>query len=116
MAFSEIELKRIDKLIGGMCRAKSPPHIADQLRFEYEISGHNAIVWEIRPVYFDPSRETKHGVAKFQYIRSRNTWKLYWMRADLKWHGYDPDPKQKLNELQEQIEEVERDPYGAFFG
>ena len=74
------------------------------------------MVWEIRPVYFDQSQETKHGVAKFQYIRTRNEWKLYWMRADLKWHGYDPDPGQKLNELNEQIEEVERDLYGAFFG
>ena len=116
MAFSEIELKKIDKLVGRLCDKKSPPHIRDQLRFEYDISGHNVHIWEIRPVYFDPTQETKHGVAKFQFIRTKNRWKLYWMRADLKWHAYEPDPGQSLTDLGEQVAEVETDPYGAFFG
>jgi DUF3024 family protein len=116
VAFSEIELKKIDKLVGGLCRSKTKPDIRDQLRFEYEIKNHNVYIWEVRPVFFDPTQETKHGVARFQFIRTRNRWKLYWMRADLKWHAYEPEPGQAMTDLKEQVAEVENDRYGAFFG
>ncbi len=116
MAFSEIELKRIDNLVGDLCRRKSPAHIRDQLRFDYDISQHNVHIWEVRPAYNDPNVETRHGVAKFQYIRTKRIWKLYWMRADLKWHGYNPDPDRVLTTLDEQVAEVEHDPYATFFG
>lgn len=91
MAFSEFELKRIDKSVGLLCNDKVPAHIRNQLRFEYEIDGQNVLIWEVRPAWNDPSSESKMGVAKFRFIKSRNIWKLYWMRQDLKWHAYDPE-------------------------
>ena len=114
MAFSEIELKRIDNLVGEMCRRRSPAHIRDQLRFEYEIDRHSVIMWEVRPVWNNPSQETRMGVAKFRYSRSTNKWKLYWMRADLKWHAYNTD--RNTSDLDALVSEVEHDQHGAFFG
>ncbi|HYP68298.1 MAG TPA: DUF3024 domain-containing protein [Thiobacillaceae bacterium] len=32
-------------------------------------------------------------VAKATYVKTQGMWKVYWMRADLKWHGYAPAPK-----------------------
>ena len=32
-------------------------------------------------------------VAKATYISKTNRWKIYWMRADLKWHAYPPHPE-----------------------
>ncbi|HET6494910.1 MAG TPA: hypothetical protein VFH61_06050 [Thermoleophilia bacterium] len=40
MAFSELELKRIEKLVGGLCWRRTHPELADQLRFDYAIKGH----------------------------------------------------------------------------
>ncbi len=48
---------------------------------------------------------------KIQCIKSRNIWKLYWMRSDLKWHGYDEYPS-----LEAAIKEIDKDPDGCFFG
>ena len=42
------------------------------------------------------------------------TWKLYWQRADLKWHGYKP--KTEVNSVEEFLEIVEADEYGCFYG
>jgi hypothetical protein len=53
-------------------------------------------------------------VARFRYIRSRDEWELFWMRADLKWHYYEPaGPVRRLSTL---VRHVDRDEYGCFFG
>jgi hypothetical protein len=49
MAFSEIELKRIDKTVGDLCRRTSPPEHLDELRFVYGIESHAVSIWEERP-------------------------------------------------------------------
>jgi hypothetical protein len=54
------------------------------------------------------------GIAKFRYFRSRATWTLYWMRADLKWHLFEPVAP--TNDLGALVEVVDENRYGAFFG
>jgi hypothetical protein len=49
VAFSELELRRIDKMVGKLCRRVSLPDYADQLRFTYEVDGHAVVIWEERP-------------------------------------------------------------------
>jgi len=56
----------------------------------------------------------EHAVAKATYIKSRRIWKIYWMRADLKWHRYDP--LAAVSTIDDLIVEVDRDPYGCFLG
>jgi Protein of unknown function (DUF3024) len=91
MAFSEIELKRIDATVGELRRRSSPPQYADQLRFTYDIDSHSVSIFEERPPWDGrPGTWTRHGVARFRYFRSRGQWQLYWMRADLKWHVFEP--------------------------
>ena len=41
MAFSEIELKRIEQEVGGLCKRRSPTHLKDELSLEYRIKGHD---------------------------------------------------------------------------
>ncbi|MEK6775907.1 MAG: DUF3024 domain-containing protein [bacterium] len=89
MAFSEIELKKIDKLVGGLCRERIPVHLKDQLSLEYRVKGHEVVVYERRPYWSDPNEITETPVAKMKFLRTTNEWRLYWMRRDLKWHGYD---------------------------
>lgn len=49
MAFSEIELKRIEKEVGGFCEKRSPIEIRDKLSFEYRIKAHDVIIYTKRP-------------------------------------------------------------------
>jgi hypothetical protein len=54
MAFSEIELYKIKKLVGSLCEKRSPAHIRDQLRVDYKIQNQDIIIFEIRPQWNDP--------------------------------------------------------------
>jgi len=115
MAFSELELSRIDATVGALCREASPAEYADQLRFVCEIDGHTVSIWEQRPPWDgSPGEWTSNGVARFRYFRSRDEWQLYWMRADLKWHSYEPAPP--TGDLARLVKVVEDDAYCAFFG
>lgn len=115
MAFDELTLQRIERAVGGLCRSRTNPKFADQLRFEYEISGHAVSVYEIRPDWRDASQETKMGIARFRHIKTRGEWRLYWMRQDLKWHLYDPDVSIST-QLESLVSVVEQDEWRAFFG
>jgi len=61
---------------------------------------------------WDPIKEPYlEECAKIQCIKSRNIWKLYWMRRDLKWHGYGEYPS-----LEAALKEIDEDPDCCFFG
>ncbi len=115
VAFSEIELKRIDETVGDLCRRCSPPEHANQLRCTYDIDGHAVPIFEERPPWDDsPGEWIRLGVARLRYYRSRNEWQLYWMRADLQWHLYEPaDPSPDLAKL---VSIVDEDEFCCFFG
>jgi len=115
MAFNEIELRRIDKHVGGLCRGMTRPELRHELEFVYKVSGHSVSIYEVRPAWRDPARKIKMGVARFRYIRARDEWRLYWMRKDLKWHRYDTG-KAAARELKDLVRIVAEDPCGAFFG
>ena len=114
MAFSELELQRIKREVGGLCKKRSPVHLRGKLRTEYKIEGLSIILYEVRPQWNDPKNFLELPFAKITYIKSRNIWKFFWRRADLKWHRYDPlDSAGQLSEL---IREIDTDPHACFFG
>lgn len=47
-------------------------------------------------------------------MRSRDVWKIFWQRRDLKWHGYDPVPT--VGSVDKFLEVVDRDQYCCFWG
>ena len=113
MSFNELELKRIDRTVGELCRCKTRLEHADQLRFECEIDGHTVTIWEVRPPWDGVGDHTRKGVVRFRFVRSRGVWELYWMRRDLKWHRYDP--ARSTPDLAALVAIVGADEYGAFF-
>ena len=115
MALSEFEIKRCEKLLGQYVESRRPPvHIRNDLDLAFCIKGQSVEIFEIRPAWRGPGVKMESSVAKATYVKTRNVWKIYWMRADLKWHGYQPDPEVKS--LEEFLEIVERDEYGCFYG
>lgn len=115
MALSEFENKRVEKLASAyIARVRPPAHIRDQLDLAFRISDQSLELFEIRPLWNDPSTKIEESQAKTTYVKKSGVWKIYWMRADLKWHGYEPVPE--VGTLEEFFETVEEDAYGCFKG
>jgi hypothetical protein len=114
MAFSELELKRIEQTVGEFCRKRSPAHLRDKLRLESSVKGHEVVLVEQRPKWDDSNEWIESPVAKLKFIRSANKWRLYWQRADLKWHEY---PGQSSSDrIGDLVQEIDADPLACFFG
>jgi len=115
MVFSEFERKRIQKIVGQYIEKRRPPeHLRDEVDLSFRVKGQSVQIFEIRPLWNNPGKKIEEPVAKTTYVKTQNTWKVYWQRADLKWHRYDPDPE--VDSIEKFIEIVERDEYGCFFG
>ena len=115
MPFSEFETKRIEKIVGGFIEEKRPPaELRSQVDLAFRIEGQSVVIFEVRPRWNDPKERVEEPVAKATYVKNRKLWKVYWQRADLKWHRYDPDPE--VDTLEAFIDLVEQDEYACFFG
>jgi hypothetical protein len=114
MAFSEIELKRIEIEVGGFCERMAPIEIRNKLNFEYRIKAHDIIIYTQRPRWDNPKEWIESDMAKMKYVRTSNMWRLFWQRANGKWVIYEPFPQSK--NLKSIVEKIEKDQYGCFFG
>ena len=115
MAFSEFELKRIEKAVSLFFEKRLPPgHDRKKLDFGYTISGQSVVLTEIRPQWDDPSIIHEYPFAKATYVKTQNVWKVFWQRADLKWHGYKP--VSAVASFEEFLDVVNADKHGCFFG
>jgi Protein of unknown function (DUF3024) len=115
MALTEIEIKRCEKALAVfMERRRPPPSIRSQLDLGYRISGHSVEIFEIRPHWQDPSKMTEPPVAKATFVRTKNHWRVFWMRQDLKWHGCQPCAQ--VRSLDAFLGVVDRDEHCCFFG
>jgi hypothetical protein len=56
----------------------------------------------------------EHPIAKATYNKSKRLWRVFWMRADLKWHSYQPIPA--VASIEEFLAVVDEDPDCCFFG
>ena len=115
MALSQIEVKRCKKSLASFLeKRRPPPHMRGQLDIGYRIEGQSVELFEVRPHWQDNSKKSEAPFAKATYVRTQNVWKVYWMRQDLKWHGYEPFPETKIFEAF--LAAVDRDEYCCFFG
>jgi len=116
MSFSEFETKRCEQLVQRYLDGRRPPpHIRPEVDLGFRISGQSVELFETRPVWRgEPGEKMERPVAKATYVKSTSLWKIYWQRADLKWHRYDPNPEVK--QLEDFLAVVERDEYCCFYG
>ena len=115
MAFSEFEIKRIEKEVPKFMQKRRPaPHIRDQIDFGFRIKDQSLELFEIRPRWNNPSEKTESAIAKTTYVKTKRIWKIYWQRQDLKWHGYQPKPE--VSTVDEFLAVVDHDAHACFFG
>lgn len=115
MALSEFEVKKIEKEVGRFVEKRRPPaHIRPELDLGFRVKDQSVEIFEIRPRWRHPGEKIEQPVAKATYVKTQKLWKVYWQRADLKWHSYDPAPE--VDTLQAFLGLVDRDEHGCFFG
>ena len=115
MALSEFELKRTEKLLAEFIqKRRPPPHVRSELDLAFRIKGQSVEIFEIRPYWRDSSKKLEHSVAKATYNKSKGSWSIFWQRADLKWHRYEPHLEAAT--IEEFLGVVGKDDHGCFFG
>lgn len=115
MAFSEIERRRCEKIVDEYVqRRRPPPHIRKELDIAFRIEGQSVELFEVRPAWQAPQETIEHPIIKATYVKRTCSWKVYWRRADLKWHRYEPEPE--AESIEKVLEIAERDEYGCFYG
>ena len=115
MAFSEFETKKYEMVARRFVeRLRPPAHRRNQLDLSCRVIGQSVEIFEIRPLPNEPGSKLEEAVAKATYVKSTGKWKMYWQRADLRWHRYDPSPE--VDSLEEVLQIVGSDKYACFFG
>lgn len=115
MAFSEFEIAAIHRDMDAFLQSKRPPaSIRHQLDINYRVCGQSIEIFELRPQWQRPEKIVESLVAKATYVKTQRVWKIYWMRANGRWYGYEPCPE--VRSVNEFAEVVEADPLGCFWG
>jgi len=115
MAISEFEIKRCEKELEKFLAIRRPhPSIRHELDMGYRIENQSIEIFSVRPDWQDPDKTMEESHAKATFVKSRGIWKIFWLRADLKWHAYEPAPT--VRHLEEFLEIVNTDQYACFFG
>ena len=115
MPFTEFETARIEAAMSDfMAKRRTPVEIRDKLDLAYRIEGQSVVIFEIRPFWRDPSKTIEEPAAKATYVRKTVRWKIYWQRADMKWHTYPPHLEAMF--FDEFLAIVDEDEHGCFWG
>lgn len=116
MAFTEIEIAQHQKTLetAFWSHRRPPLHLRDKIREGQRITDRSIELFFIRPAFQRPVEFIECSIARLQYVRSRDVWKIFWMRADGKWHSYPPFPETRS--LAAALRVVGEDTNACFFG
>ena len=116
MAFTDAEIaEHITVLENCFWSRRRPPlHLRDKVREGQRFSGRSIELFFVRPAFNRPGEEVEESIAKVQHILRHGHWRLFWKRADNKWHRYPICPQ--TNSLAEALREIDEDPCCCFFG
>jgi hypothetical protein len=116
MPFTDLEIvEHIATIERELWSRRRPPlHLRPKVREGQRFEGYSVEFFFVRPRYMKPKEYAEHPFAKVRFIRSRGVWRLFWQRADLKWHGYQPAPE--TTSLAAALRIVNEDAFNCFFG
>lgn len=115
VAFSDLELASIKRSAAAYTKKYGPPaHVQKQLSWDWVIDKQCVLLCEVRPHWQDANKLLKNECVKTTFVRTKNIWQIYWMRADLKWHSYEPSFV--VNSFDDFLNVLQADEHGCFFG
>jgi len=113
--FSEFELKSIQRDFEKFLQNRfDGAHVKNLNNISYRIEKQSVEIFSKNPSWNDKSQMVENPIAKATFIKKSKVWKIYWQRADLKCHSYEPNPI--VNHFSEFIQIVEKDEFGCFLG
>jgi hypothetical protein len=74
MPFNDIELQRINKIVGGFCEEKIPDHLRSQIKVFYEVWGYAVKIIESRPDFMRNYEWTESSIARLKYDPDTLEW------------------------------------------
>lgn len=80
----------------------------------YSIDKQSITILELRPGWAQPETTVEINIAKATFVQTKNCWKVFWQRSDLKWHSYTPSPT--VQTVSEFVKVVEEDKHHCFWG
>jgi len=116
MAFTDIEItEHLKVLETSLWSCRRPPlALRDKIREGQRFAGQSIELFFVRPAFERPGEHTEDAIAKVQYVRTCDVWRLFWKRADGKWHRYPPCPE--AVSLSSALRAINEDTNGCFFG
>ena len=115
VTISECETKRYEKLAAQFVEQhRPPPHLRSEVDLSFRLVSQSVELFEIRAHWQDKEKKIESPIAKATFNKAKKNWKVYWNRADLKWHSYNPVPE--VASLEEFLALVEKDEHACFFG
>lgn len=115
MALSEFEEALASVKVAEFIERRRPPkHRRSRLDLGFRIENQSVVIFEVTPHFRNPGKMVETPIAKTTYTKAAQIWKVYWQRADLKWHRYEPVPE--VATLEEFLAVVDADDYCCFWG
>ncbi len=115
MALTNIQIREINLAAEEFFKLHRPPEkIRHQVDINYRIDGQSVYVFEIRPRWDKPKEEIESSIAKTTFVKAKSHWKIFWLRANLKWDHYKPFPYTK--NISQFFDIVAKDELGCFWG
>ena len=115
MPIDSLQTLDIIEVMENFIEKRRPPvHIRSKLDIDYRIEGQSVTIVEVRSRWDNLEIYRDTPMAKTTFIKAKNQWKVFWMRADLNWHSYTPKPY--VRTLSEFTELVDEDKHACFWG
>jgi hypothetical protein len=103
------------KLLESFIEKRRPPvEIREKLDVAFRKEGQIIEIFTIRPHWKNENEKIETPIAKIKFVKSSAVWRLYWMRADLKWHYYEPAGE--MSHLSKALVLIDEDKNGCFWG
>ncbi len=88
-------------------------HLRSQLDYRYKLDGLSVLLYEVRPAWDAPGTVLETPFAKITYVRTRDSWKLFWRRSNGAWKAYEPA---EFPSLEDTLAVVRWNETGCFLG
>lgn len=115
MAFEEFDQALIEVKVADFITVHRPAEeVRDKVDLSFRVEDQSVILFELRVNWRDASQWIEAPFAKATYVKKTKGWKVYWQRADLKWHRYEP--MKLVASVDEFLQVVDEDEFACFWG
>ena len=88
--------------------------LRDKVREGQRFTARTIELFLVRPGFNRPKQLNEESIAKIQHVRRLEVWRIFWKRADGRWHRYAP--RCEVQSLAEALRVIDEDASCCFFG